>query len=144
MFLKHTALLALIAVTLNCTAAESEQDVLAAIDASADNSAKIARTLWEYAELGFLESKSSALLQKTLQAEGFTIESGVAAIPTAFTATYGSGKPVIAILAEYDALPGINQDATAQRSPIEGKNAGQACGHNLFAAGSPTERLSGN
>ena len=56
--------------------------------------------------------------------------------PTAFVAEYGKGKPVIAILAEFDALPGINQDAVADRSPIPGKNAGHACGHNLFSAGS--------
>ena len=71
-----------------------------------------------------------------MQAEGFKIKSGVAGIPTAFTAEFGSGGPVIAILAEFDALPGINQDAVSMRSPIEGKGAAHACGHNLFAAGS--------
>ncbi len=68
--------------------------------------------------------------------QGFAIETGVADIPTAFVAEYGKGGPIIAILAEYDALPGINQDAVATRAPIDGKNASHACGHNLFAAGS--------
>ncbi len=69
-------------------------------------------------------------------AEGFDVQAGVAGIPTAFVAGYGETGPVLAILAEYDALPGINQDALPTRSPIDGKNAGQACGHNLFGAGS--------
>jgi aminobenzoyl-glutamate utilization protein B len=71
-----------------------------------------------------------------LRDEGFSIEAGVAAIPTAFVASFGSGGPVIGILAEFDALPGINQDSVPARSPIEGKTAGHACGHNLFGAGS--------
>lgn len=97
---------------------------------------RIARTLWEYAEVGYQETKSSALLQDTLEAEGFTVNAGVAGIPTAFVASYGDTGPVIAILAEFDALPGINQAAVPNRSPIPGKAAGHACGHNLFAAGS--------
>lgn len=71
-----------------------------------------------------------------MNAEGFSIEAGVAKIPTAFVATYGSGEPVIAILAEFDALPGINQDSVPTRLLIDAKAAGHACGHNLFAAGS--------
>jgi aminobenzoyl-glutamate utilization protein B len=92
--------------------------------------------LWEYAEVGYQETRSSTLLQKTLEAEGFSIKAGLANIPTSFTASFGNGKPVIAILAEFDALPGINQDAVSSRSLIENKNAGHACGHNLFATGS--------
>jgi aminobenzoyl-glutamate utilization protein B len=98
--------------------------------------ASIARSLWEFAEVGYQETESSALLQSTLAGEGFDIEAGVADIPTAFVASYGSGGPVIGILAEFDALPGITQDATPNRSPITDKPAGHACGHNLFAAGS--------
>ncbi len=113
-----------------------EPDVSAFLDARYGETARIARTLWEYAEVGYQEEKSSALLKATLEAEGFDIESGVAGIPTAFIASFGDTGPVIAILAEYDALPGINQDAVPTRSPIPGKNAGQACGHNLFGAGS--------
>ena len=74
-------------------------------------------------------------------AEGFTITAGVAEIPTAFVAEWGQGGPVIAILAEMDALPGINQSASASRDPIDGKHAGHACGHNLFGAGSLTAAI---
>jgi aminobenzoyl-glutamate utilization protein B len=106
------------------------------VDERYDETARIARTIWEYAEVGYQETKSSTLLQQTLADEGFSIDAGVAGMPTAFVASYGSGRPVIGILAEFDALPGINQDATPARSPLPGKNAGHACGHNLFGAGS--------
>jgi len=111
-------------------------EISALIDARSGESAKTARQLWEWAELGYQEQKSSDLLKQTLQANGFEISSGVADIPTAFIAEFGTGGPVIGVLAEYDALPGINQDAVATRTPIEGKGAAHACGHNLFAAGS--------
>ena len=102
----------------------------------ADLTESLAGKLWEWAELGYQEDKSTQLLQDTLAREEFEVEAGVAGIPTAFIAEYGSGEPVLAVLAEFDALPGINQDAVPQRSPIPGKGAGQACGHNLFGAGS--------
>jgi len=116
--------------------ANDVSDVLENVEDMAPQTASLARTLWEQAELGYLEQNGSELLQTTLAEAGFDIEAGVAGIPTAFVATYGKRGPVIGILAEYDALPGINQDAVAERSPIEGKNAGHACGHNLFGAGS--------
>jgi len=126
--------LTMTAVAPAVTAAEAE--LLSFIDGRYDDTARIARTLWEYAEVGYQETRSSELLQQTLRDEGFSIEAGVAAIPTAFVASFGSGGPVIGILAEFDALPGINQDSVPARSPIEGKTAGHACGHNLFGAGS--------
>jgi aminobenzoyl-glutamate utilization protein B len=97
---------------------------------------KTALQIWDYAEVGYKEVKSTALLQKALQDNGFTIEAGVAGIPTAFVATYGSGKPVIGILAEYDALPGLAQQAVPEKSVIDGKNAGHGCGHHLFGTAS--------
>lgn len=96
----------------------------------------IALKIWDYAEVGYKEEKSSALLQQELENSGFDVQSGVAGIPTAFVATYGSGSPVIGILAEYDALPGIMQDAVAERKIPEGKTAGHACGHHLFGTAS--------
>lgn len=111
-------------------------DVEGFVDQRYPETARIAHTLWEYAEVGYQEEKSSALLQTILLEEGFDIEAGVAGIPTAFVASYGDSGPVIGILAEFDALPGINQDALPTRSPIDGKGAGHACGHNLFGAGS--------
>jgi aminobenzoyl-glutamate utilization protein B len=117
-------------------AAQGTDEILDFIDSRYESTAAMARTLWEYAEVGYQETRSSALIQAALRADGFAVEAGIAGIPTAFVATYGSGGPVIGIMAEFDALPGINQDALPSRLPIEGKHAGHACGHNLFGAGS--------
>lgn len=116
-------------------------DPVAVVEAEAARTARVAQQLWEFAELGYLETRSTGLMQAELEAEGFRIETGVADIPTAFVAEWGEGGPVIAILAEMDALPGINQSASASRDPIEGKGAGHACGHNLFGAGSLTAAI---
>ena len=96
----------------------------------------VADQLWEWAELGYLETQSSGLLQTTLANAGFEIDSGVGGIPTAFTATFGNGEPVIGIMGEFDALPGISQAAVPYAETLEGKPSGHACGHNLFGAGS--------
>lgn len=117
-------------------AARDRDFLLQAVDARAPRSDETALGIWKLAELGYQERASSALLQKELADAGFSVEAGVAGMPTSFIATAGSGKPVIAILAEFDALPGLSQAAVAERSPIEGKNAAHACGHNLFGAGS--------
>src|SRR5450432_4119743 len=109
---------------------------VADIQAKYDDYKKIAMQIWDYAEVGYKEVRSSALHQKTLQDNGFTVQAGVADIPTAFVATYGNGKPVIGILAEFDALPGLAQEAVPEKKPIEGKNAGHGCGHHLFGTAS--------
>lgn len=106
------------------------------LDAKHDGYKKIALQIWDYAEVGYKEVKSSALLQQTLKESGFTVEAGVAGIPTAFVATYGKGEPVIGILAEFDALPGMGQEASPVKKEIAGKDAGQACGHHLFGTAS--------
>lgn len=113
-------------------------DVLATLDGYAQRQAEVAQQLWQQPELGYLEEASSVLLQQELGGAGFRIQSGVAGMPTAFVASYGTrGKgPVIALLAEMDALPGMAQAATPVRSSIAGQDAGQACGHNLFGAAS--------
>ncbi len=134
---RKTMLLALIPCALPaCAEAADAGDVMKFVDSRYEQTAALARDLWEFAEVGYQEVKSSALIKETLAAEGFEIESGIAGIPTAFIASFGTEGPVIGILAEYDALPGINQDDVPTRSPIQGKLAGQACGHNLFGAGS--------
>jgi aminobenzoyl-glutamate utilization protein B len=97
---------------------------------------KTALNIWDYAEAGFKETKSSTLLKNTLQENGFKIDAGVAGMPTAFVATYGSGKPVIGILGEFDALPGLSQESSSVKTPVAGKNYGHGCGHNLFGTGS--------
>ena len=97
---------------------------------------KIAFKIWEWAELGYQEEKSSALLKKTLSDAGFSIQNNVAKIPTAFIAEYGSGYPIIAILAEFDALPGLSQKAIPTRDPLISGGSGNACGHHLFGTAS--------
>ena len=83
-----------------------------------------------------MEVKSTQLLQDHLKQEGFNVTNGVAEIPTAFIAEYGSGKPVIGILAEFDALPGISQQAIPEKKALVEGGSGHACGHHLFGAGS--------
>lgn len=94
------------------------------------------RNIWTWAETGLEETKSSEELQSLLRANGFTVEAGVAGMPTAFVASYGSGKPVIGILAEFDALPGLSQDASPERTNRAGATAGHGCGHSVFGTAS--------
>lgn len=131
-------LLPLAACTLlaSATAQTTKTDVLAAIDAHRATYETLALEIWNYAEVGYQETKSSAALQERLKQEGFAVEAGVAGMPTAFTASYGSGQPVIAILGEFDALPGVSQEAVPARKERAGVPAGHACGHHLFGAGS--------
>ena len=133
--LSHTPLAADSAAPMNVP------DPIELVEAEKDRTARVAKALWDFAEVGYLETQSTGLLQEELAAEGFRIEAGIADIPTAFVAEWGEGGPVIAILAEMDALPGINQSASPLRDPIEGKHAGHACGHNLFGAGSLTAAI---
>lgn len=127
----------LLALSIGISQAQSDpQKVISSLQDKTDYYGAISKKIWDYAEVGYQETKSSALLQAELKKAGFSIESGVAGIPTAFIATYGSGKPVISILAEYDALPGLAQAATPERKVIEGQQAGHACGHHLFGTGS--------
>jgi aminobenzoyl-glutamate utilization protein B len=113
-----------------------QKEILQQLDNKADFYGKIADQIWSNPELGYLETESSALLQKTLSDAGFSVKSGVADIPTAFVAEYGSGKPIIAILAEFDALPGVSQKAVPFKDPVIEGGPGHACGHHLFGAAS--------
>lgn len=115
---------------------KTKQDVIKSIDSGYSSYSAVANKIWQFAEVGFQETKSSALLQETLAQAGFKIEAGVAGMPTAFVATYGSGKPVIGILGEFDALPGVSQDAVPEIKKVEGRSAGHACGHHLFGTAS--------
>jgi aminobenzoyl-glutamate utilization protein B len=97
----------------------------------------MAQTLWDYSETALLEYQSAEFLTGLLEREGFTVERGVAGMPTAFVASYGSGSPVIGVLAEFDALPGIGNAVVPHREErTDGIKSGQGCGHNLFGAGS--------
>ena len=110
--------------------------VLASIDQKAAAYRDVALRIWSWAEVGYQEKQSSALLQEQLSAAGFAITAGVADMPTAFTATWGSGKPVIGIIGEFDALPGLSQAADPNRRAIVDNGAGHGCGHHLFGTAS--------
>jgi aminobenzoyl-glutamate utilization protein B len=116
--------------------AKAQEEVLKKLDEKTAFYTDVSQQIWNYAELGYLEEKSSGLLQKTLSDAGFTVKAGVADIPTAFVAEYGSGKPVIGIMAEFDALPGVSQKAVPFRDPVVEGGAGHACGHHLFGTAS--------
>jgi aminobenzoyl-glutamate utilization protein B len=92
--------------------------------------------IWEYAETALREDRSANLLADYAERKGFTVQRGVAGMPSAFVASFGQGRPVIAILGEYDALPGISQKASAVKEPFEEGAAGHGCGHNLFGPAS--------
>jgi aminobenzoyl-glutamate utilization protein B len=117
-------------------AGDSLSAINRAIDDRYEENVATARSIWEWAELGYLENKSSALLQEKLRDVGFDVATGVAGIPTAFVATWGKGGPVIGILAEFDALPGISQNDSPVRALREDTTSGHACGHHLFGTAS--------
>ena len=114
----------------------AKKAALAAIDEKNELIAEVADSIWDYAELSMQEVKSAALFVKVLKEEGFQVEEGICGIPTAFSASYGSGKPVIGFLAEYDALSGLSQEAgsTEYHELVKG-GSGHGCGHNLLGAG---------
>ncbi len=111
---------------------DAKSELASSIDAKRAAYTAVADQIWSFAELGYQEHKSSALLQRELTNAGFTVRVGVAGIPTAFVATYGIGKPVIGVLAEFDALPGLSQAAVPERRPLVDHAPGHACGHHLF------------
>ena len=127
--------------TLAVPAIAQQGEPLARVEAERERTERVAREIWELAELGYQETRSSGLLIDELEGAGFTIRPGVANIPTAFVAEWGTEGPVIGLLAEFDALPGITQSDAPTRDPVEGKHAGHACGHNLFGAGSLTAAI---
>ena len=116
--------------------ADSQARLIGNVDAYAPHISEVALKIWAAPELGYQETKTTALLQEELRAAGFAVEAGVAGMPTAFVARAGTGDgPVIAILAEMDALPGMSQEAVPDRAPIANQIAGHACGHHLFGTG---------
>ncbi|MCZ6640741.1 MAG: amidohydrolase, partial [Gammaproteobacteria bacterium] len=116
--------------------ANADDGPLKYLERGADESVALARDIWQFAELGYLEVQSSARMQAYLENHGFEVQAGVADIPTSFVASSGQGSPVITILAEFDALPGLSQSALPERSPLEEDAPGHACGHHLFGAAS--------
>ncbi|MFM1879738.1 MAG: hypothetical protein RLZZ241_2604 [Bacteroidota bacterium] len=122
-------------VSLLAYQVSAQEQIFEGLDAKSQDYGNIALQIWDWAEMGYKEEKSAALLQSTLEDAGFRINKGIAGIPTAFVAEYGSGSPVIGILGEYDALPGLSQQATPEKLSAGGA-AGHACGHHLFGTAS--------
>ncbi len=117
------------------TAADLEllkNEAVAVIDGDRAELVDLADQIWAFAEPALRETRSAALLENYLESEGFAVERGVAGLPTAFVATYGEGRPIIGILGEYDALPGISQRAQPTQEALEPGAAGHGCGHNLL------------
>src|SRR5260370_10958290 len=117
-------------------AADDKPDLLRKMDTRAAHYGEVSRKIWEFAEVGYKENKSAELLKSELRSDGFTITDNVAGIPTAFTATWGQGKPVIGIMGEYDALPGLSQEDVPERKPRVNAGPGHGCGHNLLGTAS--------
>jgi len=109
--------------------------LLQGVEARAATFGELSRRIWEYSEVGYKEKDSSAALGEKLRGEGFTLQAGAAGIPTAFVASWGRGKPVIAVLAEFDALPGLSQHDSPERKPRVDGAPGHGCGHNLLGSG---------
>lgn len=110
--------------------------IIQRLDAKAEHLAQISQQIWEFAEVGYQETQSAALLKQELTAAGFAISENIAGIPTAFSAQAGNGGPIIGILGEYDALPGLAQASVPVKKPARSTKPGHGCGHNLFGTAS--------
>ena len=128
--------LLLTAPTSHAQAPAAKTAAIGWLDANASTWQRINRNIWSYAETGLEETRSAQELMAVLKEHGFTVEAGVAGMPTAFVASYGSGRPIVGILAEYDALPGLSQDASPERKERAGASAGHGCGHSVFGTAS--------
>ncbi|HEX9208759.1 MAG TPA: amidohydrolase [Steroidobacteraceae bacterium] len=106
------------------------------VDRHAAELTAISDRIWAYAETALREHRSAAALADYAEQQGFKVERGVAGMPTAFVASYGTGKPVIGIMGEYDALPGVSQKASPVKEPLVAGAAGHGCGHNMFGPAS--------
>lgn len=136
MLMRFSKALVMMFLFISISTLNAQSDVLTELETKQDHYAEIANEIWQFAELGYMEEKSSKLLQSELQKAGFKVTAGVAGIPTAFEASFGSGAPIIGIMGEYDALPGVSQAAVPERKIIKEGGAGHACGHHLFGTGS--------
>ena len=122
--------------SLRPVAEAQKQATISQLDSQSKHYFDIAMQIWNLAEVGYQEYESTKILQTELTKNGFSIQAGVADMPTAFVAEYGSGKPIIAVLGEFDALPGVSQSNAPYKEKRDDVDAGHACGHHLFGAGS--------
>ena len=139
---KGTLLLLLLSGYLGLTAqkkpviAPNKQAVLSSIQTHEKELVNLSDQVWSFAEIAMKEHKSAKVLSDYAEQQGFRVQRNVAEIPTAFIAEYGSGKPIIGILGEFDALPGLSQKAQTSKDPLNAGAAGHGCGHNMFGAAS--------
>ena len=120
---------------------KTKQLAIAAIEAKASLVTQVSDAIWDYAELSLQEEKSAEKYCEVLKKEGFTVEKGICNIPTAFSASFGSGRPVIGLLAEYDALSGLSQKGGAlEEEQVVPGGCGHGCGHNMLGARDPRHR----
>lgn len=138
--MKYSLLLACLFSALSCLAQKAsalKKEALSISDGLTNDIVLACDKLWDFSETALKEQKSADFLIDILKNEGFTTKSNIAGMPTAFIAEYGSGKPILGILAEYDALPGVgNAKTPTMASREDGLTSGQGCGHNLFGSGS--------
>jgi len=113
----------------------AQQTALDAVEKRADMLRDVNKQIWQFAEVGLEEHRSSKLLQDKLKEAGFEVKAGISNMPTAFVATYGEGRPIIGILAEYDALPGLSQKVSPVREPVTEGAPGHGCGHSGLGTG---------
>src|SRR6266540_3747311 len=118
------------------TEIKNKEEAVASIEKRKAEMIKLSDQIWAFAETALRERKSSKALADYAETEGFKVERGVAGMPTAFIATYGQGRPIIGVLGEFDALPGISQKAAPVKEPLEAGAPGHGCGHNLFGVAS--------
>ena len=125
-----------LALMLNAQIEGPKAKIVASIESQKETLIEMSDKIWALAEIALEEKESYNILVDYAKQEGFSVEEGVAGMPTAFIATYGSGKPVIGILGEFDALPGLSQKTVPTKDPLKEDAAGHGCGHNLFGVGS--------
>ena len=114
---------------------ETEASILRYISDNEEKFINMAKDIWDHPQVALQETYAAKLIADELENAGFLVERGIAQMPTAFVATWGMGKPVIGILAEYDALPGLSQKISAVKDPVAEGEPGHACGHNLYGVG---------
>ncbi|MFK7920912.1 MAG: amidohydrolase [Bacteroidia bacterium] len=113
-----------------------KEAVVSSIEQQSPQLIEMSDQIWAFAETALVETQSAALLADYAQEQGFKVERGVAEMPTAFIASYGEGEPIIGILGEFDALPGLSQQASSVKTPLENGQPGHGCGHNMFGVAS--------
>ena len=132
----------LIAFSVIAVAADDELNIslkdaaASSIDSQGEALIELSDQVWAHAEIALEETRSGQALADYAEQHGFRVERGIAGMPMAFIASYGKGKPIIGILGEYDALPGLSQTATPTKNVLVDGAAGHGCGHNLFGVGS--------